>query len=103
MKRFVRMLRNRSRLLLSVPAVLALSALLLLGIDIGSAAANNGKNQPKNSHEAYKIRDPKVSPNLSSRQRAIAQRDAAIKQRQDLKATIQRAIEGNSQQGGSSK
>lgn len=88
---------QRSRVLLFVPLVVVVLSLLLLGINVQSATAKPTHKNPNNantSHEYYKIRDSKVDPNMSPKHRSRAQRDAAIKKRQDAKNYIQGVIEG---------
>jgi hypothetical protein len=87
--------RLRCKLLQFAPFVAALTAVFLLGVNVPLAgAAPSGNDQPKNSHDYYKIRDPKVDPKLSANKRARTQRDASFKKRQDVKKSIQDIMAG---------
>jgi hypothetical protein len=117
MSRITIMLKNRYKFLMFAPLVIAAMALLLMGIDVTSAAANSSEakqknsqaDKPKNTHDLHKIRDPKVDSTLSPKQRARMQRDAAIKKRQDSKKFVQDVAEGkqpassNQTEGGGAK
>jgi hypothetical protein len=93
MRGLKRMLMNRCRLLLFAPFLVAVTA---LGINVTCAGANDsGKGQPKNSHDYYKIRDPKVDPKLSAEKRARVQRDDVFKKRQDARKFIQNVMAGD--------
>jgi hypothetical protein len=73
----------------------ALTAFFLLGVNVPYAGANApGKDTPKNSHEYYSIRDPKVDPKLSADKRARIQRDNVFKKRQELRKNIQDLMAG---------
>ena len=107
MSRLTVKLRSSCKRLLFLPFVLAVAALFWGGINVTRAGANQpdkNNHHPKNAHEYYKIRDPRVDPNLSPKQRARVQRDAAIKNRADARMFIQNIIEGkqpaSSSQGG---
>jgi hypothetical protein len=94
---------NKSKLLNRCkPLLLALLlvAVTALGINVSYADANPSVTNPKNSHEAYAIRDPKVDPNLPPAARARVQRDASINKRHEVKKFIQKMVEG--EQAGSS-
>ena len=87
--------RNRCKFFLSLPFVMALTALFLGGINVTSAGADqSNKHHAKNSHEYHAIRDPKIDPNLSPANRARVQRDASIKNRQNARKFIQSVVEG---------
>lgn len=92
------MSRLRKYLLLA-PAVAAVTALLLLGTGIRSAMADN-MDKPKNAHDAYKIRDPKVDPKMSPQQRARFQRDAQVKKRKDTRKFVEGVMAGKIQAAG---
>ncbi len=98
MSRFKQLLGNRSKLLQFAPVVAALIAFFMLGVNVPSAGANanaQGADQPKNAHDYYKIRDPKVDPKMPSAQRSRIQRDASFKKRQDVKKSIQQIMSGS--------
>ena len=98
MSRFMSSLR---KYLLLAPAVTAVTAILLLGTGIRSAAADPmGDKNPKNAHEAYRIRDPKVDPKMSPTERARIQRDAEIKKRKDTRKFIEGVMSGKVQAAG---
>jgi hypothetical protein len=86
--------RLGSKFLQLAPFAAALAALFVLGVSVPFAGAAPGKDQPKNSHDYYKIRDPKVDPKLSSAQRARVQRDAAFQRRQAQRKMIQDVMSG---------
>ncbi len=95
MNRLRQMVWKRCRLLLFSPLVAAVTALFLLGVNVPCAgAAASDKDQPKNSKEYYKIRDPKVDPKMSPARRARIQRDAVFKKRQHVRKQIQNIMEG---------
>jgi hypothetical protein len=95
MSRFKRKLRNSGKHLLFLPFVMAVTALFGGGINVTCAGADQkDKHNAKNSHEYHAIRDPRVDPNLSPKQRARVQRDAAIKNRADARMFIQNIMEG---------
>ena len=102
-------LRNRCKPLLSLPFIMAVTALFWGGINVTCAGADQSEKQPKNAknaHEYHAIRDPKVDPKLSPEQRARVQRDAAIKNRDNSRKFIQNVMAGKesaSSQGGSAK
>ncbi len=100
MSRIIRCLRTTGKYLLLTPAVIAVMALLLLGTGIGSATANTVDNKPKNAHDAYKIRDPKVDPNMSPQHRARIQRDVQVKKRSDTRKFIEGVMAGKIQAAG---
>jgi hypothetical protein len=92
MRRLKCMLLNRCTLSLFA---FFLAAVTALGINVTCAAANaSDEAKPKNSHEAYAIRDPKVDPNMHPAERARVQREAVIKKRQDVRKFVQKMIEG---------
>jgi hypothetical protein len=96
--------RLTGKFLQFAPFVTALTALFVLVVSVPFAGANApGKDKPKNSHEYYSIRDPKVDPNLSADKRARIQRDASFKKRQDLKKNIQDLMAGKPASGGGDK
>jgi hypothetical protein len=98
MNRLMHMFQKRRTLLRFAPFVAALTAFFLLGINVPYAGADHqgrqGKEEPKNSHDYYKIRDPKVDHKLSPAQRARVQRDAAHKKRQDHQKAVQDIMSG---------
>jgi len=95
MNRLKQLLGNRCKFLQFAPFAAALAAFFLLGVTAPSAgAAASKKDEPKNSHEYYKIHDHKVDPKLSPAQRARIQRDAALKKRQDQRKAIQDIMSG---------
>jgi hypothetical protein len=102
-------LRNRCKPLLSLPLVIAVIGLFWGGINVTSAGADQSEKQLKdikNAHEYHAIRDTKVDPKLSPKERARVQRDAAIKNRENSRKFIQNIIAGKesaSSQGGSAK
>jgi hypothetical protein len=104
MSRFKLMLWNRCKLLLFLPFVMAVTSLFLVGINVTSARA---ADQPKNAHDMYKIRDPKVDPKMSPAARARVQKNNAIKKKQDARKFMQDVVEGkqpaSSDKGGSAK
>lgn len=87
--------------LLTAPVIMAVTALFLWGGVVTSAAADTAK--PKNAHEAYKIRDAKVDPKLSSAERAHLQRQNAIKKRQDARKFVEDAATGKLSASGGAK
>jgi hypothetical protein len=77
------------------PLVAALTAVFFLSVNVPFAGANApGKDQPKNSHDYYKIRDPKVDPKMSSEKRSRIQRDAVQEKRQQNRKYIQDIMAG---------
>ena len=91
MSRFMSSLR---KYLLLASVVIAVTALLLLGTGVRSAAADPVDKKAANAHEAYRIRDPKVDPKMSPVQRARIQRDAEVKKRQDTRKFINDVMAG---------
>jgi hypothetical protein len=97
-------LGDRCKLLRFAPFVAALTAFFLLGVNVPAAGANApGKDTPKNSHEYYSIRDPKVDSKLSADKRARVQRDTVFKKRQELRKNIQDLMAGKPASGGGDK
>ncbi len=99
-------LGNRCKSLLLLPFIMAVTALFWGGINVTSAGADQSEKHPKNSHEYHAIRDPKIDPNLSPKERARVQRDAAIKNRENSRKFMQNVMAGKesaSSQGGSAK
>jgi hypothetical protein len=95
MQRLKLKLRSSCRRLLFLPFVLAVAALFWGGINVTCAGADQKeKKNAKNSHEYHAIRDPRVDQNLTPKQRARVQRDAAIKNRADARMFIQNIMEG---------
>jgi len=87
MNRFVReMQRYRLKCVLLLPVVLA--AAFLLGQGGVTKALADTDAQPRQA-----IRDPKVDPKLSAKQRARHQLDAAIKRKKDAQKYIQSTVE----------
>ena len=109
MSRLELKLRNSCKLLLFLPFVMAVTALFWGGITVTCAGADQSEKQlkdAKNSHEYHAIRDTKVDPKLSPKERARVQRDAAIKNRDNTRKFVQNTIAGKgpaSSQGGSAK
>ncbi len=96
-------LRESCKQLLLLPFVLAVAALFWGGVNVTIAGADQPDKHSKNAHEFYKIRDPKVDPNLSPRERARVQRDAVVKNRADARMFIQRVIVEGQQPGSPSQ
>jgi len=102
-------LRNRCKTLLSLPFIMAVTALFWGGINVTCAGADQSEKQlkdAKNAHEYHAIRDPKLDPNLSPKERARVQRDASIKNRDNARKVMQNIMTGKepaSSQGGSAK
>lgn len=98
MKRLRSMLMNRCRLLMFAPFLVAVTAVLFGGI--GLANAGREPSEIKNSHDYYKIRDPKVNPKLHPKERARVQREAAIKNRENSRKLVRNIMEGKETGGG---
>jgi len=109
MRRLGIMLMNKCKPLLSLPFIMAVTALFWGGINVTWAGADQSEKQAKdakNTHEYHAIRDPKVNPKLSPKERARVQRDAAIKNRENSRMFIQNIMAGKepaASQGGGAK
>jgi hypothetical protein len=82
---------SKSLVFMAIAMAIAVTA-LSWGFDVTAANADTSAQGQPNA--IFAIRDPKVDPNLSPKQRAQVQRDAFIKQRKETRKFIKDMAEG---------